>query len=481
MKQTKFTKIIALFAIFLILLNTVSALKISTSEPNDAKQGNNVYFDVDIALSREEMIQLTNDDIFIRHTELIITGPNGFSEVCLIKDGQLVDCGLDLEVKEIRSPITSQYRNDIIYQFIWNTPNGIEIGTYDINVELYLAEAINAQYSYCDTLVGRYQALYSFDHFTLYDSTLDLNGDNLVNLEDIATFQSNPTYRQDGELFGRFQGFFMLAEEYRSYNSILDLNGDGIINLSDLVLLSQELGNNKLDLDGNGIENLSDIVLLAQYFETDNLELDWNNDGIVDLVDVVLITQYMETGNLELDMNGDGIFNLSDVVIIAEIYSNPKIPTEYEKSLDLNGDGIVNLSDIVILAQNIQGSFEPEDLNGDGVIDLTETVIAASNAKNEEWCAMQLEKIDGRVTLFNTDEQSFEITERSTSSGSSSGGNSRNYNDDTVDYDSGEEFEGTFTPETESSYVMDSVWMWIFYALAIIVAIFIIVKVVKKL
>ncbi len=479
MKQTKFTKIIALFAIFLILLNSVSALKIETSQPNDAKQGNNVYFDVGIALSREEMIQLTNEDIFIRHTKLTITGPNGFDKTCLIKEGHLIDCDLDLEVKEIRSPTTgSQESNDIIYQFSWNTPNGIATGTYNVNLELYLAEAIDAQYSYCDMLVGRYQALVNFDSTTLFDSDLDLNEDGLINLEDLVVFQDNPLYRQDGELFGRFEGYFMLIKEYNSYNPLLDLNGDGIINLSDIVLLAQELENKKLDLNGDGVEDLSDIILLSQHFKEGNLELDWNEDGIVDLSDVVLVVQYVESGNLEFDLNQDGVFDLSDVIIISQSL-NPNFTTEYEKSLDLTGDEILNLSDLAVLAQNIQGSFEPEDLNGDGVIDLTETIIAAGNAKNEEWCAMQLEKIDGRVELFNADEKSFEITKRST--GGNSGGNSRNYEDEFVDYDSGEEYEGTYTPENESGYKMNSIWMLIFYVLAIIVAIFIIVKVVKKL
>ncbi|MBT6995325.1 hypothetical protein HN865_04315 [Candidatus Woesearchaeota archaeon] len=477
MKQTKFTKIITLFAIFLILLNTVSALKISTSEINDVDQGDNVYFDVEIGLSRIDIIQLVNDDIFIRHAKLTITGPNGFYETCFVKDGQLVDCDLDLSVKEV----ISQNKDQITYQFVWNTLSGIEKGTYNVNGELYLTKTLDAQYSYCDILVGRYQALSSFDHVLLYDSTLDLNNDNIVNLSDLVIFQSNPMYRQDGELFGRFQGFFMLNKEYREYNSMLDLNEDGIINLSDLVLLSQELGNDKLDLNGDGIENLSDIVILAQYFETENLELDWNNDGIVNLSDIILITQYMENGNLELDMNGDDIFNLSDIVIISEIYSNSKISTEYERSLDLDGNGIVNLSDIIILAQNIEGSFELEDLNEDGILDLTETIIAANGINNEEWCAMQLEKIDGLVTIFNSEEQSFEITSRSSNGGSRNHDDDNSAGDDYQDYESGDEYEGTYTPFTETNYLMDNLWSLVFYLIAIIVSFSGIVIVSKKL
>ena len=463
MVSTKIKKIASFIAIFLILLNTISALEISTINLNSEKQGDDVYFDVQIDLSDEEVIQLNNENIFIRYGKLIITGPNGFNEICLIENGQITECNLDLSLNEINF----QKENEITYQFKWNTPNGIEIGNYNINFEVYLAETIDMPYSSCSVLTGRYEALYGFDHETLYDSVLDLNNDNLVNLADLVIFRSSQDYNTNGELFGRFQGYFMLVEEYKSYNSILDLNGDGIINLTDLILLSQELNSNELDLNGDGVEVLSDIVLLAQYFNTGNLKLDWNGDGIVDITDIILISQDMQNNDISFDTNEDGIFDLSDVVIIAEIYSHPRISTEYETSLDLNGDGIVTLSDIVLLAQNIRGSVNLIDLNSE--IDLTEiTIISlAENSASEEWCTIQLERIDNLFEIYNSEEQSFEITRRY-----SNGGGNSNHNDyeDEQDYESIDESEGTFTPVSELDYLNENLWPITFYLIAILIS-----------
>ena len=47
---------VALIAIFLILLNTVSALNIDILDIGDEEQGDNIYFDVQLALSYEESI-----------------------------------------------------------------------------------------------------------------------------------------------------------------------------------------------------------------------------------------------------------------------------------------------------------------------------------------------------------------------------------------------------------------------------------------
>lgn len=463
MVSTKTKKIAAFIAIFLILLNTISALEISVTDLNSEKQGDNVYFDVQIDLSDKEAIQLNNENIFIRYGRLTITGPNDFNEICLIENGQITECNLDLSLDEINF----QKENKITYQFKWDTPSEIEVGNYYVDFEVYLAETIDMPYSSCNVLTGRYEALYGFDHETLYDSELDLNNDNIVNLEDLIIFESAQEYNTNGELFGRFQGYFRLVEEYKTYNSILDLNGDGIINLSDLTLLSQELNSNELDLNGDGIEDLSDIVLLAQYFETGNLELDWNGDGIVDITDVILMAEDMQNNNISFDTNEDGIFDLSDIVIIAEIYSHPRISTEYETLLDLDGDEIVTLSDIVLLAQNIQNPINLIDSNSE--IDLTEIVIGslAANSASEGWCTIQLERIDHLFEIYNSEEQSFEITRRNSDNDENS--NNDDYEDE-QDYESTDETEGTFTPSSELDYLNGNLWPITFYLIAILIS-----------
>ena len=461
MISIKLKKMVALIAIFLILLNTVSALNIDILDIGDEEQGDNIYFDVQLALSYEESIQISNGDLFIRYSKLSITGPSGFEEICLIENGQITECELDISLNEI----ISFDENKIIYQFGWNTPNSVNVGTYSVDMEVYLAETIDVPYSKCSILTGRYMALYGFNHETLYDPFLDLNEDNLVNLEDLVIFKSSQIYSANGELFGRFQGYFELVGEYAVYNSVLDLNGDRIINFSDLVLLAQELDSDELDLNGDGIEDLSDIILLAQYFETGNLELDWNGDGIVDLTDVVLISQDMQNDST-FDANGDGIFDLTDVVIIAEIYSTPRISTEYEILLDLNGDGIVDLTDIILLSQNIRNPVNYIDLNGDGEIDLTEIVIAAGESENEEWCAIQLERIDNLFEIYNSETQSFNIDE----SDSSETDISEEDYENVQNYDSVDNTEETYTPVQELNFVIEDLWPITFYIIAIIIS-----------
>ncbi len=461
MISIKLKKIVAIVAIFLILLNTVSALNINIQDINDGEQGDNIYFDVQLLLTYEESIQLNNGDLFIRYGKLTISGPNGFNEICLIEAGQITKCGLDISLNEI----ISFDENKITYQFDWNAPNDANIGTYNVDMEVYLAETIDMPYSKCSVLTGRYLALYGFNHETLYDPFLDLNDDNLVNLEDLIIFESSQIYSANGELFGRFQGYFMLVEEYATYNSVLDLNGDRIIDFSDLVLLAQELNSNELDLNGDGVEDLSDIVLLAQYFETDNLELDWNGDGVVDITDVVLISQDMQE-DISFDVNGDGIFDLSDIVVIAEIYSTPLISTEYETQLDLNGDEIVDITDIVLLSQNIQNPINYIDLNGDGEIDLTEIVIATEESINENWCTTQLERIDDLFEIHNSETQSFKITEDDSSENNGSGNDYENeQNHDSVD-----NVEGTYTPIQESDYIDDNLWPITSYLIGILIS-----------
>jgi hypothetical protein len=205
--------------------------------------------------------------------------------------------------------------------------------------------------------------------------------------------------------------------------------------------------------------------LLAQYFETGNLELDWNGDGIVDLTDVVLISQDMQNDST-FDANGDGIFDLTDVVIIAEIYSTPRISTEYEILLDLNGDGIVDLTDIILLSQNIRNPVNYIDLNGDGEIDLTEIVIAAGESENEEWCAIQLERIDNLFEIYNSETQSFNIDE----SDSSETDISEEDYENVQNYDSVDNTEETYTPVQELNFVIEDLWPITFYIIAIIIS-----------
>jgi hypothetical protein len=424
MKSAKSTKIKTILSFliltFLIFSTFVSAIDVNLEEPNNARKGNDVNFELTINLTEGEKYLFEQDNFIIKYTEFTFTGPNGFEEVCKIQEGELQGCELDISIAE------SYNSGEITYAIEWDTPTNLKSGNYYVKAKVYSTRPLDYGFNSCSVLQGRYQAWYGFQED--YDPTLDLNEDGVVNLIDISEFASSPSHQNDGILFGRFQGFFRLVGEYQEIAGI-DLYQDGIINLSDIVLLSQ----------------------------------------------------YLEEGNLELDLNNDGVIDLSDISLISQAYYASKNTSEYEQSLDLNGDGVLNLSDIAILAQKIYEGYEGvQDFNGDGVINLIDISIAAQTMYNTEWCTERLEIMDGYSTIIISEEQGFVI--KSSSSGSSGGSDTRNNEVISLNFEgNGETTQIEYTPILEVEPSLRDMWIVTIYLIGIILAISGIVILFKRL
>ncbi len=392
----------------------VSALDVSLEDPNNARRGKDVNFGLEIELTQEETYLYESDNFMIKYIELTFEGPKDFEEVCRIENNELKNCDLDLS-------FSKSYDSGLItYEFEWDTPSSLKTGDYTVKAKIYATKPLETYgYNSCSVLQGRYQAWYSFEEG--YDASLDLNEDGVINLVDISEFQASSMHRHDGEMFGRFQGFFKLVGEYQSIAGI-----------------------------------------------------DFYRDGVIDLSDIGLLAQYLDEQNPEVDLNGDGVVNLSDIALIAQALEASRTSSEYEQSLDLNGDGIVNLSDVAILASKIYEGYEGViDYNGDGVINLIDASIAAQNMYNTEWCTERLEIMDGLSTVVITSEAEFDI--KSSSSGRSTSGSNSNeetQQDETInDLGSNEEStQSEFTPVEEAEYSLHDMWVVVAYLVGIILA-----------
>lgn len=145
------------FVIALLLLSgPVSALTLSITQPNNADKGTDVSFSITSEINDPDLLPIS-------YTNLIITGPNGFSKTCKINSDGTDDCA-DVDVTVSSSPtITyaagSQYGYDaylgfgynlgygfgyqgggtgtITYDVVWHTPSTLEDGTYNANAEVF--------------------------------------------------------------------------------------------------------------------------------------------------------------------------------------------------------------------------------------------------------------------------------------------------------------------------------------------------------
>lgn len=145
------------FVIALLLLSgPVSALTLSITQPNNADKGNDVSFSITSEINDPDLLPIS-------YTNLIITGPNGFSKTCKINSDGTDDCA-DVDVTVSSSPTVtyaagSQYGYDaylgfgynlgygfgyqgsgtgtITYDVVWHTPSTLEDGTYNANAEVF--------------------------------------------------------------------------------------------------------------------------------------------------------------------------------------------------------------------------------------------------------------------------------------------------------------------------------------------------------
>ncbi len=198
------------------------------------------------------------------------------------------------------------------------------------------------------------------------------------------TFQPNGCpYDIDGDGDQDFDDRLVFLAFYDAENPVADLNGDGLINIDDLDLFNGddfnagngaflfgecELGQTvprfngcRFDLDGDGDQDFDDRQAFGVLFATGNTGADLNSDGVVDGTDQTIFNDGFQTGdcdpnnppdnNCPLDLNGDGRQNFTDLYIFVQLWQAG------DPSTDLNGDGLVGIEDIQLFSSQFRPGF----------------------------------------------------------------------------------------------------------------------------
>ncbi len=277
MKQHKITSFVltSIIIVMLVFLGPASAVRLNISDIEDAAQGQDVSFNVDV--------ELTSPDQYlpVKYADLIITGPNNFSETCRVyNDGSLGDCSLDLDVLvNFNVPYgfghgfgvdygygygygygyyfgegygygyAGAYTEgpEISYTVTWHTTSDVNPGDYKVKAKLFAAGEDQYEdygiYSYCGVMEGMFlEAVVenNFPNGTEHGSDLDLNQDGEVDLTDIVIFSQTEELRNNSTLYGMFKEYFRHRDENGAMNEDLDLNDDGVVDGADIIVYVSE-------------------------------------------------------------------------------------------------------------------------------------------------------------------------------------------------------------------------------------------------
>ncbi len=169
---------------------------------------------------------------------------------------------------------------------------------------------------------------------------------------------------------------------YDAGNPVADLNGDGIVNLEDLALFNGDFTGTdgaflfgecqvgltaprfagcRFDLDGDGDQDFDDRQAFAVLFATGNTAADLNSDGVVDGQDSLIFNEEFQTGtcdpnnppdnNCPFDLNGDGRQNFNDLAIFVNLWQSG------DPATDLDGNGIVDILDLQEFSRQFRPGF----------------------------------------------------------------------------------------------------------------------------
>lgn len=156
---------------------------------------------------------------------------------------------------------------------------------------------------------------------------------------------------------------------YDSGNPVADLNGDGLVNIDDLVLFN---GGDFNSGDGFFLFGDCEVGLTAPRFNGCRFDLD--GDGDQDFDDRQAFGTLFATGNTAADLNADGIVDGQDSLIFNEGFEtgdcDPNNPPDNNCPLDLNGDGRQNFNDLALFVDLWQAGDPATDLDGNGIVDI---------------------------------------------------------------------------------------------------------------
>jgi len=155
-KSNIYGKFIALAVVIsLILLGPVEAVMVSLSQPNDADKGSDVSFSATVEIKDSDLLP-------IEYTEIILSGPDGFSKTCKIYSDGTDNCD-DVDVTVSKSSLSDTYGyqygldenigygynlgtgygykpaeiGSITYDVVWHTSSDLTDGTYDVQIGVY--------------------------------------------------------------------------------------------------------------------------------------------------------------------------------------------------------------------------------------------------------------------------------------------------------------------------------------------------------
>jgi len=156
-KKSIVSIVLTIFVISMLFLSgPVSALTVAVTQPNNANKGNDVSFSITNEINDPDLLP-------IQYTDLVITGPNGFSKTCRINPDGTDDCA-DVDITVSSSPTITyvsgtQYGYDqnlglgynlgngfgyqsggtgtITYDIVWHTSSTLDDGTYNANAAVF--------------------------------------------------------------------------------------------------------------------------------------------------------------------------------------------------------------------------------------------------------------------------------------------------------------------------------------------------------
>lgn len=203
------------------------------------------------------------------------------------------------------------------------------------------------------------------------NSILDINGDGIVNNEDIDIYMQyrnveinkiNTNYIMNNDFINYFESFI---NTYSSINleeldkTIYDFNNDGYLTEEDITKLNESI----VDIS-NENPNLS----IVEYIGTDK----------------VFIEDMMNLSSI-LDINKDGIVNEDDYNYLNDLLSYQGVQYNgiytandiqaFLTAADINGDGCVKENEITILKSYKNNTINNLDINKDGFINSNDLVL----------------------------------------------------------------------------------------------------------
>lgn len=222
--------------------------------------------------------------------------------------------------------------------------------------------------------------LFSDAAIAQYEQVADLNGDGALSVADVVLLaQAAAAGEQpaDIERPGDFNGDGSVDADDRELlfavvlggapaDSAFDLNGDGVINVQDVLFFGGLVDPQQPaillpgDLSGSLRIDIADVILAINavvFGDADGsaaATADLNGDGLLDISDVVTLAQWAAAGFTPGDVDGDGTATAADVALLLESIAG--LGPDAGIAGDVNLDGEATVADVLLLIKAVGGA-----------------------------------------------------------------------------------------------------------------------------